>query len=83
MRTSEASELATAITHAIVSAVVDGARPMAAWRTHLRLTQAEVAARAGMTQAAYAQIESAQRPRKATLAKLATALGLTVEQLAW
>ena len=57
--------------------------PMArAWREHLGLTQAEVAERAGMTQAALSQIESGQhKPRKATLTKLAAALGITVEQL--
>ena len=57
--------------------------PMArAWREYLGLTQAEVAERAGMTQAALAQMESGQhKPRKATLAKLANALGIAVEQL--
>lgn len=57
--------------------------PMArAWREHLGLTQAEVAERADMTQAALSQIESGQhKPRKATLTKLAAALGITVEQL--
>lgn len=71
------------IPHVVVSAVVDGATPMAAWREHLRLTQAEVAARIGVSQAAYAQMEAVKRPRKATLARLAAALGLEVEQLAF
>lgn len=31
------------IPHEVVSATVDGASPMKAWREHLRLTQAEVA----------------------------------------
>ena len=46
--------------------------PMArAWREHL-----------GLTQAALSQIEPGQhKPRKATLTKLAAALGITVEQL--
>ena len=69
------------IPHAVVSAVVDGAVPMLAWREHLRLTQAEVATRMGVTQAAYAQMEAVKRPRKATLAKIASALGLDIEQL--
>jgi DNA-binding XRE family transcriptional regulator len=55
--------------------------PMRAWREHLGLTQAEVAARAGVSQAAYAQMETAARPRQVTLKKIAAALGLTVEQL--
>ncbi len=37
----------------------------------------------GVTQAAFAQMEAAKRPRKATLAKVAAAMGLAVEQLAW
>ena len=55
--------------------------PMRAWREHLGLTQTEVAARAGITQAAYAQMETAQRPRMATLKKIAQALGVTPDQL--
>lgn len=71
-----------AIPHAVVSAEVDGASAIKAWREHLRLTQAEVAARLGVTQAAFAQTEAAARPRKVTLQKVADALGLTLEQLA-
>jgi transcriptional regulator with XRE-family HTH domain len=56
---------------------------MAAWREHFGLTQAEVAGRIGITQAAYAQMERVRQPRKATLAKVASALGLEVEQLRW
>lgn len=58
-----------------------GMSPVKAWREYLRLTQAEVAARVGVTQAAFAQMEAAKRPRKATLAKVAAALGIEVEQL--
>ncbi len=60
-----------------------GVSPMAAWREHFNLTQAEVAARIGITQAAYAQMERVKHPRKATLEKVAAALGLEVEQLRW
>jgi len=59
----------------------DGMSPTKAWREYLRLTQAEIATRMGVSQAAYAQMEKAKRPRKATLAKLAKALGIEVEQL--
>jgi DNA-binding XRE family transcriptional regulator len=55
--------------------------PMRAWREHLGLTQAEVANRAGITQAAYAQMENTPKPRRATLKKIALAMGLTVEHL--
>jgi len=57
--------------------------PMAAWREHFGLTQAEVAGRIGITQAAYAQMERVKQPRKATLEKVAVALGLEVDQLRW
>ena len=57
--------------------------PMAAWREHFNLTQAEVAGRIGITQAAYAQMERVKQPRKATLEKVAAALGLKIDQLRW
>jgi len=41
-----------------------------------------VAARMGVSQAAFAQMESAKRPRKVTLQKVADALGISMEQLA-
>ena len=69
------------VSNEVVSATVDGASPMRAWREHLRLTQAEVAARLGITQAAYAQMEAAKRPRKATFTRVAEALDISIEQL--
>lgn len=71
------------IPHEVISATVDGASPMKAWREHLGLTQAEVAARMGVTQAAYAQTEAALRPRKSTVLRVAGALRIAVEQLAF
>ncbi len=62
---------------------MEGVSMLQAWREYLMLTQAEMALRMGMTQAGYAQIESAKRPRKATLEKAAAALGITTEQLAY
>jgi transcriptional regulator with XRE-family HTH domain len=56
---------------------------VAAWLEHFGPTKAEVAGRIGVTQAAYAQMERVKQPRKATLAKVAAALGLEVEQLRW
>jgi DNA-binding XRE family transcriptional regulator len=55
--------------------------PMRAWREYLGLTQDEVASRIGITQAAYAQMENVAKPRLATIKKVATAMGLTFEQL--
>ena len=60
-----------------------GVSAMAAWREHFGLTQAEVASRIGITQAAYAQMERVKSPRRATLEKVAAALGLEAEQLRW
>lgn len=60
-----------------------GVSPMAAWREHLGHTQAEVASQIGISQAAYAQMERVKQPRKATLEKVAAALGLEVDQLRW
>jgi DNA-binding XRE family transcriptional regulator len=60
-----------------------GVSAMAALREHFGLTQAEVAGHIGFTQAAYAQMERVKQPRKAPLEKVATALGLEVEQLRW
>lgn len=70
------------VPNAVVGMVFDdGMSAVKAWREYLRLTQAEVATRMGVSQAAYAQMESAKRPRKATLIKIAAALGLEAEQL--
>ena len=61
--------------------VKEGLTPIAAWRKHLDLTQAEVAERLGITQSAYSQQEAAERPRKATREKIAAALGIPVQSL--
>jgi len=53
-----------------------------AWREFLGFTQAAVAERMGISQAALSQMESGEkRLRKATIQKLATALGVQPEQL--
>lgn len=60
-----------------------GGRLLYAWRLHLGLTQAEVAARMGITQSTYAVMESraSGRHRRQTLLRLAVALGLSLRQL--
>lgn len=59
----------------------EGMAPAKAWRTHLLLTQAEVAARMGVTQAAYAQLESSAKLRKSSREKIAAALGISPKLL--
>ena len=71
------------VPHAVVNLVFDnGWSPVRAWREYLGLTQAAVAERLGISQAAFAQQEApGKRLRKTTLAKLARAMGLGLEQL--
>ena len=52
-----------------------------AWREYLNLTQAEVAERMGITQAAYSQMETAKKNRKATGQKIAEAMNIDYLQL--
>ncbi|MDA8134229.1 MAG: type II toxin-antitoxin system prevent-host-death family antitoxin [Desulfobacteraceae bacterium] len=66
----------------VVKANVRGESLIKAWREYFRLTQAELALKAGMKQSALARLENGNaNPRTATLSKLAEALGITVEQL--
>jgi len=66
----------------VVKANVRGDSLIKAWREHFKLTQAELADKAGMKQSALARLESSSStPRKSTLAKLAEALGISVNQL--
>jgi predicted transcriptional regulator len=69
------------IPHDVISRAVDGATALKAWREHFGLTQSEMADRLGITQSAYAQQESSDRLRKSSREKIASALGITQEQL--
>lgn len=71
------------IPHEVVGLVVKkGMNLVKAWRTYLRMTQAEVAKKAGISQAAFSQMEKSENElRTATLEKLATAMGLSVDQI--
>ena len=69
------------IPNEVVGATVDGATPVRAWREHLRLTQAEVAQRLGISQPAYAKQENSTSLRPLTIAKISAALGITAQQL--
>ena len=66
----------------VVKANVRGDGLVKAWREYLRLTQAQLAAKAGMNQSSLARLENSNaRPRRTTLSKLAEAMGIGVEQL--
>ena len=55
---------------------------IAAWRKHLKITQKELAAKTGITQPAIAQIEKpGSKTQKKTLAKIALAMNIDVEQI--
>lgn len=69
------------IPNEVVGATVNGATPVWAWRNYLKLTQAEVADRLGIAQSSYAKQEQSKSLRPSSLAKIAAALGITVEQL--
>ena len=51
------------------------------WREYLNLTQAELAEKMGISQAAYSQMEAAKKPRKETLKKIAKAMNIELAQL--
>jgi len=71
------------IPHEVVGLVVKkGMNLVKAWRTYLGITQAEVAKKAGISQAALSQMEKSENElRTATLEKLAAAMRISVEQL--
>lgn len=67
--------------HAVVEATIDGATLTKAWRTHLGLTQVEVAERLGITQPSYAVLEASKKLRKSSRERIAAALGIQPGQL--
>ena len=71
------------IPHEVVGPVVKkGMNLVKAWRTYLGMTQANVAKKAGISQAALSQMEKSENNlRTTTLEKLAAAMGLSAEQL--
>ena len=71
------------IPHAVVGAnVIEGKSMIRAWREYKKLTQKQMAEKLGITQSAYSQLEKpGAKPRYATLEKIASALGIMVEQV--
>ena len=74
---------AAGIPQAVVEAHILKAMPIVrAWREHLGLTQRELAAKMGVSQAAVAKLENPiAKPRRATLVKVALALGIPLAKL--
>lgn len=67
---------------AVVRLAFDGGMsPAKAWRTHLELTQQQVADRMGVSQSAYAQLEGSKGLRKSSRERIAAALGIQPGQL--
>jgi len=71
------------IPQAVVEAHVLRAVPVIrAWREHMGITQGALADRMGVSQAAVAKLEKpGAKPRRSTLERVATALGISVAQL--
>ena len=78
----DSSKVMTAgIPHKVVEMVVSGDSPIKAWRRHLGLTQVQAAAKIGVTQGAYAQMEKTRKSQEATLRKVAAAFTIDFDQL--
>ena len=77
------ADMRPTVPHEVVEAVtIEGAPAIRAWREFKQMTQAEVAERAGISQPSLAQHETGENTmRRATLEKLAQALGVVPEQL--
>ena len=71
------------VPHAVVKQLVAGKNPVRVWRDHRRLTQRELASRAGISKAYLSQIEGGGWRAGSTkvVAGLADALGVAVEDL--
>jgi len=83
VQNAASSTAKTYLPHAVVEkAAVEGKSMVRAWREYKRMSQAELAVRLGITQAACSQLEKSQdRMRRSTLRKIAAALGITEDQL--
>ncbi len=79
---TEADEADVWFPNEVVKANVRGESLVKAWRKYSKLTQAELAAKAGMRKSALARLENSNANLStATLTKLAEAMGIDVEQL--
>lgn len=66
----------------VAHAILGGSHPVKAWREHRTLTQDALAAKSGISTAYLCQIETGKRQGAVkTLKRLATALGVTLDDL--
>ncbi len=79
---TEADESEVWFPNEVVKANVRGETLAKAWREYFKLTQKELAEKAGMKQSALARLENGNsKPRNSTLKKIAEALGIELDQL--
>jgi DNA-binding XRE family transcriptional regulator len=72
----------TAFPHEVVSAEIDGAHPLKAWRKYRGLTQKALADRAAVNRDLIAQIETRKRQGSVeTMGRLAAAVGVPIDAL--
>lgn len=70
------------IPHEVVAAEIKGVHPLQAWREYRKLSQLELAGKAGVSKGYISRIESGLRAgTTATLGKLAAALGVSIAEL--
>jgi hypothetical protein len=68
----------------LVARLVDGEHPLRIWREHRGLTVAWLAKRAGIQEGDIRTIERREQPAaRPTMTKLAQALGIALDDLAW
>lgn len=80
--TARIEEEDVSVPHEVVALMLEQQMtPVRAWREYLKLTQAEVAARLGISQPSYAKQENSDSLRRSSIEKIAAALGIKVEQL--
>ena len=65
----------------VTIAVMQRCNAIKAWRTHLNLTQDEVAGTMGISQSTYAQMEASKKPTKRALERAASGLGIKFAEM--
>ena len=70
------------VPHKVALAIMDGKRPILAFRNHLGITRQELSERTGLAVSYLSEIERGIKPGSASaLARIARALGTTIDAL--